>query len=138
MLAGNLITALEAHFKQPAAGVTDGRARFELADGEWLVVLCAGQDTARAHLLAFERAMQDLLEARTQGTEHLALAVDAAAIRRGEQPSYRQALKKYSRSVVFEDVGITLFLVAPDWVIHLAPGQVNSFLSELDSELRKA
>jgi len=48
-------------------------------------------------------------------------------------PSYRRALNKYSNSIVFEDLGLSLFLVKGEGdIITLAPAEVNPFLRRLD------
>lgn len=134
-----LVSILEAHFGQPAAAVASEQVRFALVEGDWVVALCAGRGTALEHLATFERALQLLLEAREAEAPRvrLGLAVDVAAIERGEQPSYRKALKKYSSSIVFEDVGVALFLIAPGKLKFLEPSQINSFLRDLDIKLRK-
>lgn len=136
MNAQELLSALEGHFRRQASDAADREARFALAEGDWLVALCSAQDTAAEHLYAFEGAMQLLLDEREKGSARLGLAVDVVAIENGEQPSYRKALKKYSRSIVFEDIGITLLLVGADRVTSLEPQQVTPFLGDLDRNLR--
>lgn len=96
-----------------------------------LAVLPAQAD-GMAHLRAFEDGMQALLTARQQqpGLE-LALVLDLQPALE-QAASYRAALKKYSNSVVFEDVGIGLLLLSSRPPLWLPPAEVNPFLRGLD------
>lgn len=78
--------------------------------------------------------MQCLIDARAADLARplgLALAFGSTAF--GRHPSYRRALKKYSNSIVFEDLGVSLYLVRGEGdVIVLAPSEINAFLRHLD------
>ena len=98
-------------------------------------VLCPDRDEAMAYLGAFEAGMQRAVDARRTQPEGLSLglAIAFGSTAAGQRPSYRQALKKYSNSIVFEDLGLSLFLVKGEAdVIALAPVEVNPFLRGLD------
>jgi hypothetical protein len=100
----------------------------------WGLALCAEQPEALAYLAAFEAAMQAVIDA-AQGAPSLRLgiALDFASTAAGDERSYRRPLKKYSNSIVFEDLGLSLLLVsgAQD-VTLLLPAEVNPFLRSLD------
>lgn len=102
-----------------------------------LAVLPAQAD-GMAYLRAFEDGMQALLAARQQqpGLE-LALVVDMQPALE-QAASYRAALKKYSNSVVFEDVGIGLLLLSSRQPVWLPPAEVCPFLRQLDRWLLAA
>ncbi len=98
-------------------------------------LLCPDRQEAVAYLGAFEAGMQRAVDARRAQPEGLSLGLAMAfgSTAAGQRPSYRQALKKYSNSIVFEDLGLSLFLVKGEGeVLALAPAEVNIFLRELD------
>lgn len=101
---------------------------------EVVLALCPDQPDELSYLTTFEAAMQRLLDARrAQPDAALGLGVAFASAAQGRPLSYRRALKKYSRSIVFEDVGIHLFLALKEGeVIALSPSEVNPFLVELN------
>lgn len=102
--------------------------------------LCPDREDGMANLGAFEAAMQRLVDARNAHGDslHLGLVLAFAATAAGQHPSYRRALKKYSNSIVFEDLGISLYLVkGENDLIILAPAEVNSFLRDLDQWIAK-
>lgn len=107
---------------------------------ERTMVLCEAQATASAYLEQFERAMQYLIDkSREQsGAENLGLAIDVNAIIERQRNSYRSALKKYSRSIVFEDLALQLLLFAHGKIIRdLQSSAVNEYLINLDRNLAK-
>lgn len=101
---------------------------------EVVLALCPDQPDELSYLTTFEAAMQRLLDARrAQPDVALGLGVAFASAAQGQPLSYRRALKKYSRSIVFEDIGIHLFLALKGGeVIALSPSEVNPFLGELN------
>lgn len=104
-------------------------------DERWGLALCPDQPDALAYLGGFEAAMQAIIDAaRLQRLDlHLGLALDFASTADGQDRSYRRALKKYSNSIVFEDLGLSLFLVRGQHeVLVLAPQDVNAFLRDLN------
>lgn len=99
-----------------------------------LLALCPDQPDELAYLAAFEAAVQRLLDARrAQPEQRLGLGVAFGSTADGEPRSYRRALKKYSRSIIFEDLDLHLFLAIKEGdVIALSPAQVNPFLVDLN------
>ncbi|MCW5876886.1 MAG: hypothetical protein KIS85_08390 [Anaerolineales bacterium] len=108
--------------------------RFGGPGGAWRFALAAEQTDAGAYLHAFETAMQRLLAVGDgQAAERLGLALAFGSTAAGLPLTYRRALKKYSNAVVFEDLGIHLWLfLEPDQLIELAPAEVNPFLRDLN------
>jgi hypothetical protein len=99
------------------------------------LVLCGERGKGMAYLGAFEVAMQKMVDAHQvqDGNLRLGIGVDFGSTAAGKHPSYRRALKKYSNSIVFEDLSLHLFLVqANGEVIELHPSGVNSVLRDLD------
>lgn len=87
------------------------------------------------YLRGFEEAMQVIVNAR-RADEGLALALGVAfgATAAGSKPSYRRALKKYSNSIVFEDLQLSVLLAVSETnIIDLRPDQVNNFFRSLDT-----
>jgi hypothetical protein len=101
----------------------------------WGLALCSDREEGMAYLGAFEAAMQKMVDAYQAGDGELKLGLGVAfgSAVRGQHPSYRRALKKYSNSIVFEDLGLHLFLVQNEnEVMELEPAGVNLFLRNLD------
>jgi len=96
--------------------------------------LCPDRKVDVAYLGAFEAGMQRVVDARRADRElKLGLGIAFSSTAAGQHPSYRQALKKYSNSIVFEDLGLSLFLVKGEGeVLALAPAEVNPFLRDLN------
>ncbi len=132
-----LRTALAKHFQRTGFAETES-ARLDLVlikNGErWGFALCPDREEGMAYLGAFEAATQKLVDARQADTNlNLGLAVAFGSAAAGQPPSYRRALKKYSNSIVFEDLNLHLFLVQNNAeVIDLPPSSVNLFLRDLD------
>lgn len=107
-----------------------------LANGSerWGFALCPEREEGTAFLGAFEAAMQRLIDARAADPQRsLGLALAFGSTSAGQHPSYRRALKKYSNSIVFEDLGISLYLVkGENDILVLAPAEVNEYLRGLD------
>jgi hypothetical protein len=120
---------------QGVAGEEERMSNFIDANGKrWTLALCPDAADAAGYLLAFERGMQALIEAAASDASHqlgMALAFGSTECR---QPiSYRRALKKYSNSIVFEDLGIHLLLARSEKrVMMLPPEEVTAFLQGLD------
>lgn len=133
MDAAALLAAAQRHFADP--GPPESRAGLTILPRHGqpigLAVLPA-QAGGMAYLRAFEDGMQALLVARQQqpGLE-LTLVLDMQPALE-QAASYRAALKKYSNSVVFEDVGISLLLIGQPQPVWLRPAEVNPFLRRLD------
>jgi len=135
-----LQSLLSEHFvKQGFSAQPDPALDLDLLlvrDGERLgLLLCPQREEGMAFLGAFEAAMQRAVDARRAQPEGLDLGLGLAfgSTAAGKRPSYRRALKKYSSSIVFQDLGLSLYLVhGKDKVLALAPEQLNSFLRGLD------
>ncbi|QYK51837.1 MAG: hypothetical protein KF701_04900 [Anaerolineales bacterium] len=103
------------------------------------LALLTHQPDGLAYLRAFEDGMQAVLAARQQQPSwQLALVVDMQPAFEPQAASYRAALKKYSNSVVFEDVGIGLLLLGRPQPVWLPPAEVSAFLRQLDRWLLAA
>ncbi|HLD93634.1 MAG TPA: hypothetical protein VI703_05495 [Anaerolineales bacterium] len=133
-----LRTALSKHFAPEGfTTVESGDLDLELTNGaeRWGLTLCADREEGMAYLGAFEAAMQRMVDAHQAGDANLRLGIGIAfgSTAGGQHPSYRRALKKYSNSIVFEDLGLHLFLVHENGaVMELEPSGINLFLRDLD------
>ena len=107
---------------------------FEGEGGLWGCELCPDKDTTMAYFGTFEAAMQNLVDARRAKSDlNLGLAVAFASTASGERHSYRKPLRKYSNSIVFEDLALHLVLVSTkDEINVLKPKEVNAFLRDLN------
>ncbi len=126
--AGQSFTETEQTF----AGVD---LAFEKGNERWNLALCADREEGMAYLGAFEAAMQKMVDLNQAPIPEVKLGLGIAfgSAAAGKHPSYRRALKKYSNSVVFEDLNLYLFLVDNDGeILELEPSGVNPFLRDLD------
>ncbi len=100
----------------------------------WGLALCPDREEGMAYLGAFEAAMQKMMDShQADASTKLGLGIAFGSAAAGKHPSYRRALKKYSNSIVFEDLGLHLFLVQDSGtVLELEPSKVNLFLRDLD------
>jgi hypothetical protein len=138
MDTNELRAALTKHFEGEGLS-PDDPATLDLAfakgEEHWVLALCPEREEGMAFLGAFEAAMQRMIDTH-QTLEpglHLGIGLDFGSTAAGKHPSYRRALKKYSNSIVFEDLGLHLFLVQTDGaVMELQPSGVNLFLRDLD------
>lgn len=109
------------------------RAKNEVS--EWLVCLCEDGEAAREYLLSFDGAMDSIVRRHPESAPEVnfAAAVAFGSTLRGKKRSYRKALKKYSRSTIFLDLGIHLWLAHDDRSLQVIdPQQANDFLQNLD------
>lgn len=133
-----LRAALAKHFQAQGFSTAEPeQLDMKVAKGaeRWGLALCAEREEGMAYLGAFEAAMQKMVDAHRagDGNLHLGIGIDFGSTAAGKHPSYRRALKKYSNSIVFEDLGLYLFVVQGDGeVIVLEPSGVNAFLRDLD------
>ena len=108
---------------------------FQRGDERWGLALCPDKTEDLAYLGAFEAAMQKIVDAKQRGEKklRLGLGIAFASTAQGKSLSYRRALKKYSNSIVFEDLGLHLFFVTGDQAVDvLDPQEINPFLRDLD------
>lgn len=138
MDANDLGTALKKHFEGEGFSAA-GPDRLDLAFAKgaerWGLALCPEREEGMAFLGAFEAAMQRMIDTHQTLDPglHLGIGLDFGSTASGKHPSYWRALKKYSNSIVFEDLGLHLFLVqASGEVMELQPSGVNLFLRDLD------
>lgn len=130
--------SLERYFAQEGYSPREAETLdLEFAKGpeRWGLALCPDREEGVAYLGAFEAAMQKMVDAHqiSNGNLRLGLALAFGSTAAGSHPSYRRALKKYSNSIVFEDLGLHLFLVQDDGeLMELQPSGVNLFLRDLD------
>ena len=138
-----LTLAAEEGALQFASGAERLTGRLISNDGSrWMIALLSEQASQVAHLKRFEAGMQQLIEQAQviQGDAggRLALAIAFDSTLTGERNSYRRALKKYSNSIVFEDVGIHLLLISQRRGSELVkPNEVNVYLAELDEHIAR-
>lgn len=134
-LRGRLLTQFyEQDFELGAAQPLNLDLLFFKDQEAWGLVLCPDREEGMAYLGAFEAAMQRVVDARQADSKlKLGLGLAFASTAQGQAPSYRRALKKYSNSIVFEDLGLYLFLITGEKAIDvLAPKEVNPFLRGLE------
>ena len=101
------------------------------------VIAIGAQSGPEDHIRAFEAGMDQLMAvAVDEPGVSLALALPFDAVERGEANSYRRALKKYTRSVVFENIQLWLLLVRAGLPVEpVAPHEVNAFLAGLNAHV---
>jgi len=140
MEAAALLAAAQRHFADSGPPETVAGIAILQRQGQPIgLAMLPQQPDAMAYLHAFEDAMQALLAARQQQTSlELALVLDMQPALAHSAASYRAALKKYSNSVVFEDVGIGLLLLSSRPPVWLPPAEVSPFLRQLDRWLLAA
>ena len=133
-----LIEALETFWGAPFDWHENAKSiTLDLKDKEVRLSICFQARESTEHLMAFEQAMQALLDARKKSdSREDYIVLDVEAIERKEAPSYRAALKKYSNSVVFVDLQIGLLLVGSRGVSKILPENVNNHLRNLDKYFR--
>ena len=115
---------------------------FSSQELDWALLLGADQSSEMDYLKTFELAMQALIEYERElsqsTTINLCISLAFSSTLNGEKLSYRRALKKYSNSIVFNDLAIHLLLVEDDASInHLSPTEVSPFLREMDTYIIK-
>lgn len=104
--------------------------------GDWFVAGRGDQPEPDDYILAFEETMGELVEhaGGDAPKEKLGLALAFSSTNRGEDASYRRAMKKYTNSTVFVDLNIHLLLVRDDdSVLYISAERVNEFLEDLNS-----
>jgi hypothetical protein len=133
-LRQTLATYFEAEGYEPRQS-QDLDMQFSNGTENWGLALCADREEGMAYLGAFEAAMQKVIDAKQSdgGKTKFGLGIAFGSTAAGKHPSYRRALKKYSNSIVFEDLGLHILLVDESGrVIELEPSGVNLFLRDLD------
>ena len=106
----------------------------------WSIVILGHSSTPNDHLRNFETAMQYLVEKRESNfIDHkLGMAINFNPMIERQNNSYRKALKKYSRSVVFAELAIQLFIYQGGKIIQqIDSTEINDFLIHLDRQIAK-
>lgn len=105
---------------------------------DWFVVGDGDQPNDDDYIRSFDSLMDNVVAHARKEEErnktNLGIALAFSSAERGDNRSYRQILKKYSRSVVFNDLQIHLLLVREDGSVEMiVPIEVNDFLKNLNS-----
>lgn len=105
-------------------------------NSEWFVVLRGDCDVAFDYQRCFDAAMGAVITKNREQTNlplKLGIAVSFSSTLRGDPFSYRKALKKFSNSIVFTDLDVSLLLVEDDLSVkQIESDNVNNFLQELN------
>jgi len=104
----------------------------------WSIVILGHSGTPNDQLRNFETAMQYLVEKRESNSiDHkLGIAINFNPMIEKQNNSYRKVLKKYSRSVVFEDLSIHLFIFLDGKIVRqIDSTEINEFLIHLDRQI---
>ncbi|MEK6256662.1 MAG: hypothetical protein N2C13_05010 [Chloroflexota bacterium] len=103
---------------------------------EWFVVLRGDVNEAMQYQRCFDDAIDGLITKNRLVSKRplkLGVALAFSSSLRKDRLSYRSALKKFSNSIVFSDLGINLMLVKDDHSVELLePDEVNGFLMDLN------
>ena len=103
---------------------------------KWFVVLRADQNEAMQYQRCFDDAIDGVITRNHQPNKtplKLGVALAFSSTIRRDPLSYRAAMKKFSRSTVFDDLGIHVMLVNDDHSVELLePGDVNEFFREIN------
>lgn len=143
MLATDVLSRVQEHFAnlgfaphaqlgQPALLILESPSGHR----RWVVAILGKESNGEAHLKSFETAMQSLIDYRqnllADEQTRLGLAMPFGNAPNRHAPSYRRALKKYSNSIIFEDLDIHLILLNPAKKPKLlVPEEVNEYLRAL-------
>ena len=104
----------------------------------WSIVILGHSSTPNDHLINFEAAMQYLVEKRETifFDYKLGIAINFNQLIEKQNNSYRKVLKKYSRSVIFADLTIQLFIYLDGKILKQIDSiEINEFLIHLDWQI---
>ena len=104
-------------------------------EDRWLVSAVGDHLDEKRYLYDFDGSIDRLITTNAQlGRDALmGVALPFSSTEQGQDLSYRRALKKYSNSIIFLDLNISLLLVRDDASLEvIAPNLVNPFLRELN------
>jgi hypothetical protein len=107
----------------------------------WLVSALGDRPDEKQYLYAFDEAIDRLIGANAElGYDVLmGVALPFSSTEDGQDLSYRRALKKYSNSIIFIDLNISLLLVRDDASLEvIAPDAANPFLRDLNRLIGRA
>lgn len=102
----------------------------------WFIVGDGDHPKSDDYIRSFDSLMDNMVaHARSdQKNTYLGIAIAFSSAEKGDKRSYRQILKKYTRSVVFTDLQIHLLLVREDGTAEMiVPIEVNNFLDNLNA-----
>lgn len=125
-------------FAEPQVSSRGNLMRAQGDAAGWVIGLCDDKESPRGYLFAFDGVMDILIRESTSAAPgtNLAAAVAYGSTLRGEELSYRKALKKYSSSIIFLDLGFHLLLVGDDGGLEVVPPvEVNTFLRNLNRHI---
>ena len=141
----DMAVALGKHFQiqdysYSAMGKTINEESLKIfrVENYWSIFILGHSGTPNGHLRNFEAAMQYLVEKRESNfIDHkLGMAINFIPMIEKQNNSYRKVLKKYSRSVVFTDLAIQLFIYLDGKIVQqIEPTEINAFLIHLDRKI---
>jgi hypothetical protein len=139
-----IVKTLQNHFQVTQEEIsisTEEMADLRIVNisNEWKIIILSAQSSIKAHSKNFESAIELLLDIDRNHLpiEKLCLIIDVNAILKGERNSYWRSMKKYSNSVIFEDIGIQMLLYANDEIVlHAVAEDVNDVLNKLEWQLK--
>ena len=104
-------------------------------EAHWLVTALGDSLDERQYLYDFDGAIDRLIgtSAQLERDAFMAVALPFSSTENGLDLSYRRALKKYSNSIIFLDLNISLLLVREDTSLQMLTSEaVNPFLRDLN------
>jgi len=109
-------------------------------DEEWIIEVKGDYDSGtEQYNVNFDTGMGQILKSILRQNEKTkyAICIPFSRTERGEKLSYRLILKKYSKSIVFKLLNISIILVRDDESVELIhPKNVSSFLNAIDPIIR--
>ncbi len=107
---------------------------------KWIIEVKGDYDRDTAQYNTnFDTGMGQILKSINilNGKTNYAICIPFSRAERGEKLSYRLALKKYSKSIIFEKLNIHIILVKDDETVYVInPKDVRAFLSTIDTKIR--
>lgn len=107
---------------------------------KWIIEVKGDYDRNTAQYnVNFDTGMGQILKSinRLNEETNYAICIPFSKTERGEKPSYRLILKKYSNSIIFEKLNIHIILVKEDETVDVInPKDVRAFLTTIDTKIR--
>lgn len=107
---------------------------------EWLIEVKGDYEKrTEQYSVNFDTGIGQLIKSITELKRNLkyAICIPFSKTERGEKLSYRLILKKYARSIAFEQLNIHLILIRDDESVEVInPNKVRSFLATINTEIR--
>lgn len=114
--------------------------RASKGEEHWRIVVRADQDAPDDCLHQFESGMDELIAGQSESypDTNFGYAISFTSTENGDTTSYRRPLKKYSKSIVFDDLNIHLFLARDNGTVEvIALEQANTFLGDLNQYIAR-